>query len=250
MSAKRNFSDIIQSIVNRIPYEVEILSVDVSGDNQVLNCDDVLYAQAGFKVTIQGVEYTILEVDADNNTITVESSVIIAGSFDLYQVYFFHGTPIETGVELNLEPNSSVKTPMIWLMEGYEEDFDYDYNSIIERRTPARIFALSQEDFENFTTDLVKERGLKPMARLMDLFVQEVRSDIARFNTHEWGVKHKIYSKFGVYITEKGVPQSKWADKLSGVESNEEFVIYKLDPCLVGNEGINFMEIGNDFIVQ
>jgi hypothetical protein len=234
MSRRRNLSDIIEYVVLNLDRTVTIDSVgeDDNGD-QVLYCSDILYAQAGFTITINSVDYIIKDIDCDDETIVVsgDDATVSTGDFTLYEVFFFHGTPIEQGIELTAETDAMNKTPMIWLMEGYSEEFDTDFDNPVERESTFRMFALSQADFENFTTDSAKEASLKPMSRLMDMVEDAIELNNRLFNTDNIVFKRSIYSKFGITLSQKGVAKQLWGDKLAGVEDSTTIPIWKPDPC-------------------
>lgn len=249
---RRHLIDILESVFFSMNLVVTINGVVTTGTTHVISCEDVKYAQVGRKITIDGNEYTITEVDHQAETITCTGDeAIVVGSFTLYEPFFFYGTPIQQGVELNAEDQARDKTPMVWLLESFTEDFTDDIDNPIERTVTPRLFFVTEADFENYTTAQAKDLYIRPMMRLRDMFIAQIKATPRVFEViDELAFSGSDYNKFGVYITNKGAEKSMWADKLSGIECAPDLKIYKEDPCIEGGSGIDFMQIENDFIVS
>jgi hypothetical protein len=190
------------------------------------------YAQPGFNVTIDGNEYEITLVS--NTQIKVEGAVAIAltapFTFDLYPLYFFHGTPRDTNTEITKIKNAADKTPMVWLLEIFDEKFnDEQSESVHVLESSPRLFFLTQSDFSKYTSDDFQERAIKPMRRLMEYFIEELKQypHTKNFDMTDFAPSPiKSYPRFGVYITNKGVDKSMFADDLTGVELPATYLIY------------------------
>ena len=134
--------ELIRNVVNSMTFPVIIKSVApivIDGEDfqKVIVCD-IYHAEPGRYVTIDSVEYLIQEINngsIDSCGERVFPYLILKGipditasTFDLYGVYFYHGTAIATNIELGKIPaddDAKLKTPMIWLAEIYEEnEFD------------------------------------------------------------------------------------------------------------------------------
>lgn len=233
MGYKREFTDILNTLISSMSFPVVINTATDNNDGTfTLVCDDIYFAQPGFAVTINAVSYTIDSIDQSTETLVVTGvgAITSGDTFNMYTPYFYHGTPIATGQELQNQQNASAKTPMIWLWENFTEDY-YDEFSALERDVDCELFFLTQADFELWETEDAYANAIKPMKRLADLFIEAINSDTANFYFNASRYKSENYSKFGVFIRDKGTSKNLFADKLSGVGIDFKFIINKTDEC-------------------
>lgn len=212
--------DILRAVADQIDPTITIDNVVDNGNGtyDIITCD-VKYAIVGFSVTIGSNQYKIIEVD--DTTITVSGSVAItAETFDLYPVYFYHGTPIETNAQLEQVNNASDKTPMIWVLENINETIYRQEDTNLDRSINCRIFFLTQADNERWFNDDAYLYAIEPMRRLMQMFIDIIESNVGSFYTDDLTYNSTAYSKFVVYISNKGTLKNMFADKLAGVEAN------------------------------
>lgn len=224
--------DLVRDVIEGMTFPVTITSIDSSVlTAQVIGVDDLYHAQAGFKVTIDAVEYTISSVDYTTKELTLSGTVAItAVTFDMYTPFFFHGHPIEASKEIDDEKNSLEKTPMVYMLEEFTEDFDEDPESSIERTSTVDLFFLTQCDFDDYTTADTHHHCVTPMRRLIDWFKANLEL-AARFETSN--MKSKITNKlrFGVYISNRGVEKTLFVDNLAGAQLRLTCDILKAKIC-------------------
>jgi hypothetical protein len=233
MAYKREFTDILNTLISSMSFPVVINTSVVNLDGSItLACDNIYFAQVGFDVTINAIVYRITAIDQANESITITGTGVVndGDTFNMYTPHFFHGTPIATTQELKSELNASAKTPMIWLWENFTEDF-YDEFSALERDVDCELYFLTQADFDGWETSDAYTNAIKPMKRLVDLFIEAINTDTANFYFNSSRYKSENYSKFGVFIREKGSSRNLFADKLSGVGVDFTLIINKTDVC-------------------
>lgn len=251
MRSKESLINIIQDVVVNINCLVEIRTITSSGSDYLLKVCDVKWAQAGYTLTIGSQPYKILSVDWVKKELLVtpdgHAIAITAKQFLLYRPFFFHGTPIDTGTDLAKQANLSKKTPMIWLLETFEEEFNENNDEEEERRSPVRLFFLTQADLKKRPEQLQKEY-VECMTRLKDAFIEAIEANHSRFDTNDLHYNTKYYPKFGVYITEKGVEKKYWADDLSGCEIDPQLLILKVDSCCRGKDRFYFSDEEETYI--
>lgn len=232
---RESLIDILKPIVEAMVFPIRIYKNDVNGIDYKLHVNNVYHSQIGFEAIIGGNPYTIKEVNYSLNILTVTDETgttpITVTEFNLYEPYFFHGTPIETGAELMPINDASKKTPMIWVMDGFTDTDDEDAESTTDRISKPRIFFLTQCNFNKVTNQLHDEYE-RPMRSLKNSFEKAIKNEWALFDTIDWKVDVIAYNKFGVYIQNKGVPDSLFADQLSGIEIQPSFNILKNGDCL------------------
>lgn len=223
--------DIINDTMYLIDRSIAIESITTTGSSHELNVCDVKYAQEGRNVTIDGIAYEITEVRADDRVIVVEGATPITVTwFELYQVYFFHGTPVEVNQETTQEGHAHDYTPMIWLNEIFEENPNYDDALVIENEVTPMIFALGERPNDKLSKDL-HEKYLQPMRRLMELFIDAIKKRTAVFEAREFNPRLTNYAKFGVYFSNKGVSTSLFSSLFSGVEMSADLLIISPSEC-------------------
>lgn len=226
---------IIGQVVGAMTFPVIIKTVEMNDDGtQTLTVCDLYHAQEGFPVHIGANQYRIEEIIYPDLMRVSEGPEIEPQTFELYHPVFKHGTPIATGVELQQIPEANEKTPMVWFMEQFEDDPVYPLMSPFERRSKFRLFFLTQGNHKEWTTDEAYEKAIIPMRRLQEKFEQEMINNLSLFNTDQMQVTVRNYAKFGVFISEKGMPKGLFADKLTGCEMDiKSLDIYRDGICVL-----------------
>lgn len=255
MSYTRDITDVLRDLIQGMQFPVIIGTVIPTADGYTLRCNNIYHAQNGFDVAINGNTFRIISFDqsTENITITGTGTINTGDTFEMYDVKFFHGTPVATGLELQDLDNSPVdngqqKTPMIWLWENFKEKITDDY-APLGREIDCELFFLTQADAEAFKTQDFYDKAIKPMRRVVDLFQDAVKADRATFFASELPYSVENYSKFGVYIREKGSNKNIMQDKLSGIGIKILLKLYNTrdecpPPFSVDGVGIGFGAIG------
>jgi hypothetical protein len=243
MTYKKDITEILQNLIAMFNHWCNVIDWTESGGIINIQLDDVKWLQTDWifefncrtieDMNIHGVECVVTYVG--DNYITIKGLKETLVSFNdpiVYapMLYFFHGTPIAIGAELNKINDASNKTPMIWMMENFQERFIDDPLDRHERETTLRLFFLTQANHTQWITQQAYDHCITPMRRLMEIFVEAVKND-GTFDVTDLTYNVYNYAKFGVYINEKGMPTNKFADNLSGVEMAFTLKRYKPDCC-------------------
>ena len=226
-------------------------TVTVSG-NYVLYCDDIYHAMEGYSLNILGNPYEIISFDEDLKTITVKGNTALSGSFwfNMNPVYFFHGSPRETNAETAQQEDSFKKTPMIWLLESFDEEFFRDTESAYERESSVRLFFLGQAEYDKPTAER-HTNYVNPMRRLKEQFIEALYYHTEIFAEFEVTDKENIYTKFAVYVnspTGSGT-QQLFADNLAGVELSCTFKILKRGACCGSDFDFSYLATENEYLL-
>lgn len=230
MDYSKDITDILTELVSNIDFTVNIKSVTGTLPEQIIEVDNLFHAQVGFSVTIDGNSYSITAIDEDTKTLTLSGDTeITATSFQLYAVYFFHGTPIATTNEINQNQDAFTKTPMVWLWENFTEKYLSELDSC-ERETELNLYFLTQCDYDQLITNDIYQDAIKPMKRLLETFVAQLIKS-GQFDMNEFAYNTENFAKFGVYAREKGSTKNLVADKMSGVSMNSVLRIYRTKEC-------------------
>ena len=120
---------------------------------------------------------------------------------------------------------------MVWFLENFTDKFFDDAADTREREIRFRLFFLTQANHEKWLVNDSYHNAILPMRRLAENFIDKLRSLPARFDLISEEYELINYAKFGVYITNKGMEKSLFADKLAGCELNISLTVYKLDAC-------------------
>jgi hypothetical protein len=247
MEYKKDITDILESLINEVNNEVNVLSWTESSGIITLKVDDMLWTQIDWlfmfncrtveDMNFHGTQCVIVDSYISNGQQFVEfkgvTETLVSTdmtSYEVPHVYFFHGTPIAIGAELDKINNANNKTPMVWMMENFQERFFDDPLLRLERETTLRLFFLTQANHRQWVTQQAYDHCIAPMRRLMELFVDVIKND-GTFDVTDLSYSVYNYAKFGVYINEKGMPTNKFADNLSGVEMSFVLKRYKPDCC-------------------
>ena len=225
--------DIVKSLVDSMSFTMTISSiVDNGDDTYTLNSCNTYYLQECFKVTYESASWTITNVDK-NVSITIKpvlDSTPIPTTLELsvYDPYYFHGTVIQTNLELEQISNSGLKTPMIYLLEVLEDTF-YNDDNRLERESDFRLFFLTQANFVDWKTQDTYNNAIAPMRSLCYSFIDTLNSPKIISNFAQYRVIN--HTKFGVYMTDKGYEKRIFDDNLAGVELRITLPVIRINNC-------------------
>lgn len=208
--------DIIESFLDSISWEVDILSLSNAGANTALVCKNVLYARQGLTLSINNESYEVLEVDYSDNTI------IVAGVFSSAKVglleapIFLHGTPMMTNSHFTRAKQIHERmTPLIYLLEVFNRESAGLY--ALTESMNLRMFFLDDARGDWLTDDHYSEVIL-PMSNLADYVERKMYDYIKMFVPESFTIEKTDHVNFGEYKTLKGHLQSIFDARLSGVE--------------------------------
>lgn len=234
--------NILGDIVKSLTFPVKINSVTGPiKDKYTIETCDMYHAQPGFPVKIGGKNYVITDIvpgskpDCGTGTkdklIVSGSNAIAATTFDLYKPFFFHATPIAQGVEMEQKKNDFEKKPMAWLYEQFTDGLNHDPMSVIERTIRFRLFFLTHCDHDTWLTDECYKQSVRPMRRFAQNFIKKIKGMPWRFDVDKFEYNLLNYSKFGVFIENRGMEKKLWHDKLGGVEMSGTLTIFRKEAC-------------------
>lgn len=230
----RSLIDILEAVVADISIEMTITSVVDNGDDTFdVIVTDLKWLEVGRIVTINGFLFTVVSIDDDTNTIVFTGTDTIFANtttFDLYAPFFWYGTPVAVNNQIQEIQQSQEKTPMVYLMLKFKERFNTDEELMLERESTCSLFFLTQADFDAWGTDDFYTNAIRPMRRLVDLFIAQIESDY-QFNTQDLSYDVTDLPMFGVYVNTKGATNSWFSDNLSGLQMDVVFKINKTDDC-------------------
>ncbi|MES2382467.1 MAG: hypothetical protein V4538_15575 [Bacteroidota bacterium] len=213
----------LKQIYNKLKPVVALIDKSVTCQTLVTNTDGTFtftsnytnYAVAGYTITIGLSDYLITNVEC-NETITVSGAGLPTQlTFDLYPIFFKHGSIKVVAGELNKTPHFTNKLPLIFLHEVADESLHFDSLDSINIDADCRLYFLTPCDFKNWDQESTDTLATQPMRNLAKEFVKVVADNqyIAQL-TGTGSVKN--YSKFGAY-TDNGVAKNYFNESLSGV---------------------------------
>lgn len=233
MIYRYELTDILETVVNSLQFSVTIKSQVINTDGSItLSCCDIYHAEVGRIVTIGVNDYTITAIDDTVKTITViGTGSITTTTFELYHPKFFYGTPLAMENELIEIEDAADKTPMIFLLLKYREQYFEDLEDTLDRISNCTIYFLTQSNFEDWKSTDIFTNAVKPMHRLQQNFLNFLKTDNVHFNMIDFSDNYDPETKFGVYVANKGVPKGFFTDKLSGGKTDFALPIYKDYSC-------------------
>jgi len=230
MTYKEDIIVFVRNVLSAMDFTINILTNTNNGNGtHTLVLDDVKYLQKGFKQQIGTNTYTIEAVNATSKTVLVKGSTVAVTSFTPYLVKFFYGNIRETGNELKDYLQSRDKTPMLYLYEEFRERFNEEPDTNIERESDLRLFFLTQADFQDWQRQDFQDNAVMPMRRLAEQFIEQLKNTklVADLTNYETTTK----TRFGVFVSEKGINTGYWADNLSGIELRITIELDKPENC-------------------
>lgn len=224
--------DIIGDLVSSMNFTFVAKTIINNGGTYTFTTCNTYHLQECFKITIDNAIFKITEV-IKNESITIKPVLDSTPAptlleFSIYNPYYFHGTVIQTNLELEQITNSSAKTPMIYLLEVAEDKFFND-DSSLERESDLRLFFLTQANFVDWKTQDTYENAINPMRSLLYSFIETLNNSkiVGKFNDYRV-INH---TKFGVYMTDKGYEKRIFNDNLAGVELRISLPILQSNKC-------------------
>ena len=224
-----NLVDVIQSLINRISLEIEVVSIALP---RVYVCD-TKHITVGKIVTDESNNQYIVtafepnewvELSPFNNAPDFAGTVIIAPS-----ILFLHGTPKSTNNEyLQIETRTLKKTPLIWLLESYNYE-DPAADSSLEAIFDVRAFLLDWCDLPKWSNDQHNENAIKPMEALRDSLIEVINSDYSFKRVNR--ITTKVRPRFGVEVTDQGNNSKIINEDFSGIEIRFDLEAYDLSGC-------------------
>lgn len=248
--------DILGSVVEQIDRTMTITDYSVNGTTHSIEVCDLKWVEPGRDITIDGNTYRVTAINNSTNIITATGAESVeTNTFELYPPIFFYGTPLDQDQNLKGIRETNNKTPMVYLLLNYDEDNDSNDESSIEREIRCRLFFLTSANFDTDLTADLHENKIKPMARLMQLFVDALKANRRSFDTEAFKYNSTPGYKFGVYVTNAGTKKSFFVDQLSGWDMRIDNLIvrrgHNCTSCRAFEfpSGIGSMSIGDDFTI-
>lgn len=205
--------------------------VDLGDSQYEITVCDTLHLRQYSIITIDGNDYTVNSVSGKVVTITGDVLPVAGLNYKGPDLFYFHGTPIQTGAELNQIPDSNNKTPMIYFFEVLSEDLDLDKGSSIDRRSVILLLFLDQANYSDWTTDEHYSAAIKPMANITRKFIDFIREhrliSKLEFDTSEI----RYHAKHSLTVSINGHDGNLFSQPLSGTELRMNLPIKKDLTC-------------------
>ena len=207
--------EIVRDLVNSMDLSIRVNEID----GNVLKVCRTLHIRNNSIVTdSNGNDYKVISF-VNNKSITVEplGNYVFTGDFVFApSPVFLQGKWISANQEyLNMDLDTRQKTPLIWLVRGYEERLKGVMSSVKLEVEPL-IFFLDEADFTTWVNDEHDVNAINPMYNLAELFVKTIESNPLFKSLEGWKIQDE--PRFGVKITsEKGNSKRILSDDLSGV---------------------------------
>lgn len=237
--------------------KVDSVVTNTDGSQTITVCDN-LHVQKNFQLLINGISYIVTDFNYNPDTITLVGPGTISTNdiFQMYPIYFFHGTPAVTANELSKEIEALKKTPMCWLDERFT-DASTDDNTPIARSVDCDLYFVTQLDPQLWTNKDNYDESIIPMRRLAENFRTFLKSQINIFSiTKDKGIPMKIdnCTNLTLYSKDQRAKKQLLTDKLSGVKATAHFELYQIQDCdcpiitMPATTGIGYGAIGTAII--
>ena len=185
-----------------------------------------LYITEGKRWTVNGSKYFIVSV---SDTVIVLKRIDgttdpIVGEVEIYPVFYKHGTVTQTNTEIaNLQ--TFEKTPLMYLIEPFREEYPNSESSAVYYKASPRLFLLDESE-QALTTDAVKDKQIKAMRALFEAYATLLEEDSQVLTFEKIDIIDR--TRFAKYDRDKGYTESKFNDKLAGIEVSFELTLREL----------------------
>lgn len=225
IEASEYIEQIVQSIDNSL-----FAVYDVATNRSYIS--DTKWARVGKIVTDSlNREFRITEISYDSYVIAEPLSggvEVLEGSCTIPNPFYITGTKMATNSEWTLaDSNLENKLPLIWLLEVISET-GYGRDSSLERSIEVRLFFLDETDPQQYYTKDHREQVVKPMQKLMKMFLDIIEAD-RQYQPIE-SYRFKTFSRFGVE-QDTGMVENILDANLSGVALEFTLTRYKSKNC-------------------
>jgi hypothetical protein len=216
--------EIVQQIINEMDLTIPVEAIN----GNILEVKYTLHINKGSIVKDDlGNDYEVVSF-VNNEEIEVQplGNYVFTSPFLIAPTpYFLQGKWISANNEyLAMSQDTRKKTPLIWLVRGYEERHNGLMSSVKMEVEPL-IFFLDSADFNNWLNEDHDKEAINPMYNLAKLFVDTVENKKCIKTLDSWKIQDE--PRFGVKITtDKGNSKRILSDDLSGVGLRIPLKIY------------------------
>lgn len=180
------------------------------------------------KVIINLIDYVVIDI-LTNEWIKITGAVIPDQNFAIDLPFFTHGTILAKNAEMNAEPDSANKTPMIYLHEVTRERFNEDALLSLDRESDCDLYFMCDCDFSNWLTTSHDNGAIKPMRNMLYSFIRALKTYFTIGLITEFDVFD--HANWGVYTTDKGHTKQIFSDELSGCQLRISIPFLKSNNC-------------------
>ena len=207
--------EIVRDLVNAMDLSIGVNEID---GNVLKVCRTLHVRNNSIVKDGQGNDYKVISF-INNKSITVDPLGAYVFTGDVVfapNPVFLQGKWISANQEyLNMDLDTRQKTPLIWLVRGYEERLKGAMSSVKLEVEPL-IFFLDEADFTAWVNDEHDVNAINPMYNLAELFVKTIENNPLFKPLEGWKIQDE--PRFGVKITtDKGNSKRILSDDLSGV---------------------------------
>lgn len=227
--------DIVGSIIADMLVELHISNVEDLGNNKYkLTTCNTQYLNTLYVFELDGNAVKVIEFEF-NSYVIVESInyIPLQNKYLLPAPRYFFGTLIEVNSEIEEIPYQDGKYPYIFLLERMTEDFNSDEESTMDRRSPLKMFFLTNYDEGNWQTKDHYKEIINPMTNIRNIFLSLLKksklvNDEETFNDDWRGTN---YVRFGTYSENNGNIKSLMNEDVSGVGLEINVIFVKILNC-------------------
>lgn len=238
MQTRKATRELIQTIINTIDKTfVGTSLIDNGGGSYTIASCNILWLTKNVVITIGVKTYRVTEIlkDVSITILSLDTIPVIPSTliFDISLPYYWHGTLKFTSMELNLIDKSTLKLPMIYLLERTPEQHNENELETIGMISDCRFFIMSETDVENWNQNTHVKYAVEPMRNLTFAFYSAMRAfkegiEQSTFRENKLNIEDCI--KWGKYFFE-GSEAKFFNDDVSGTDVKIEIPFLKKYIC-------------------
>lgn len=228
--------EILKDTIESVAHRIEIDSVVSLGSNQYrINTCNTLYLRTYKKVTIDGVEYEVVDFTI-NEYITVEATdgtdqPVTVEFFDIPVPLFIFGSPkLVSGELVKRISNGDVVWPYIWLVEISNTQGTLDPAAAVTLTPSFNLFFLDSNDKYNWSIQEHYDNDVYVMSNYINFFIDILKSRRDIYDSDSITYTTTNHVNFGDYIVDQGNDTKILNDDVTGVQLQLDLPIL-IDSC-------------------
>ena len=205
---------VIGNFISGLDLSSPVLSFSDNAVNTTLFVRNVFNARAGLIVLVDAVEYTVVSVDYEANSLVVMGVIIAPVLYEVPTPFYWHGTFLKANGELNEILSIDSKVPMCYLHEVMRERL-YPLTSGLERTCEVKLFLMDKAPQNGATTAEQYDDIITPLSNLAEAIRQQLYAS-PKFT--DWGVITQVNEiEWGTYTDSKGHMKRFFDAQLTGI---------------------------------
>lgn len=221
--------DFIQSIVDSMTFTQSISNIIVTADETTFDTCKTYWVFPNYTIKINGNDFKVIDFEI-NKSITIKG--VLIGSETDYIVSapnFFHGTPLQTAIQLGMISDWENKLPFIYLIQPFTEERPLGNHNLFGRIADLDFLFMLPGKLKD-SVDSQYQTAIIPADNMVFEWEKKIliHPDIGELGS----ARTKDRVNYGVWVTKPGTKQRSRKDKTA----KEDNIMRLLNEAISGIE--------------